>query len=307
MEVKEPVELEIAHDTRYAYRTPVLLAHHLAHLRPLDDAHQRLLEHQLDVVPAPARRSDSVDAFGNSCTHFTIAQPHVKLTVGARSRVTLVPRFSALDVGRSPAWEALRDGLRYVARAPFDPAVEYVQPSPFVPRLEVLREYATASFAARRPLADAAVDLMHRIYADFTYGADSTEIDTPLAQAFAQRSGVCQDFAHVMTGAMRMLGLPARYVSGYLLTQPGDDGPALVGADASHAWVQVYCPGTPGVPGDGWLDLDPTNDAIPATGHVRVAIGRDFGDVTPLRGVIRGGGRHVLTVAVRTREVEPAR
>jgi transglutaminase-like putative cysteine protease len=307
MDRKEPVELEVVHDTRYAYGAAVSLAHHLAHLRPLDDAHQRLLEHQLDIVPAPARRSDGVDAFGNSCAHFTIAQPHLKLTVSARSRVTLVPRFSSLEASRSPAWEALRDGLRYVARAPFDPAVEFVQPSPFVPRLEALREYGTASFPARRPLAEGAVDLMHRIHADFTYGTDSTEIDTPLAQAFAQRSGVCQDFAHVMTGAMRMLGLPARYVSGYLLTQPGDDAPALVGADASHAWVQVYCPGTPGVPANGWLDLDPTNDVIPAAGHVRVAVGRDFGDVTPLRGVIRGGGRHVLTVGVRTREVEPAR
>jgi transglutaminase-like putative cysteine protease len=172
MKPTEPVELEVVHDTRYTYSAAVSLAHHLAHLRPLDDAHQRLLEHRLEIMPAPARRSDGVDAFGNSCAHFTIAQPHLKLTVGARSRVTLVPRFEALDAGRSPAWEALRDGLRYVARAPFDPAVEFVQPSPFVPRLEVLREYGMASFAAHRPVADGALDLMHRIHADFIYGTD---------------------------------------------------------------------------------------------------------------------------------------
>jgi transglutaminase-like putative cysteine protease len=173
-----------------------------------------------------------------------------------------------------------------------------------VPRLAELRAWALPSFAAGRPVLAGALDLMQRLHADFEYCSDSTQIDTPLAKAFAQRAGVCQDFAHLMTGAMRMLGLPVRYVSGYLLTRPLGEAADLLGADASHAWVQVYAPGTPGLPGD-WLDLDPTNNLIPGIGHVRLAVGRDFGDVTPLRGVIRGGGRHTLAVAVRTRSIEP--
>jgi transglutaminase-like putative cysteine protease len=160
-------------------------------------------------------------------------------------------------------------------------------------------------------VAAAAIELMHRIHADFVYESASTEVDTPLTQVLEQRRGVCQDFAHLMAGVLRMHGLPARYVSGYLLTHAplgeANAGQAMQGADASHAWVQVWCPGTPGVPGDGWLDLDPTNNLVPATAHIRVAVGRDFGDVTPLRGVIRGGGgHHTLAVAVRTRVLEAA-
>ncbi len=204
----------------------------------------------------------------------------------------------------------MAESLRYVARAPFRPEVEFAMPSPYVPRLEVLRDYAAPSLPPGRPLAEAALELMHRIHADFAYDSDSTEIDTPLAQVVEHRRGVCQDFAHLMAGALRMWGLPARYVSGYLLTQAPEGGAAMLGADASHAWVQVWCPGTPGVPADGggagWLDLDPTNDLVPGTGHVRLAVGRDYGDVTPLRGVIRGGGgSHTLSVAVRTRVAEP--
>jgi transglutaminase-like putative cysteine protease len=147
---------------------------------------------------------------------------------------------------------------------------------------------------------------MQRVHRDFEYRAQSTQVDTPLEKAFAQRSGVCQDFAQVMIGACRMLGVPARYVSGYLLTQAPGGGDKLVGADASHAWVQVYVPGTPGVPDDGWLDLDPTNNRLAGLEHVRLAVGRDFADVTPLRGVVRGGGKHTLSVGVTTRSSEPS-
>jgi transglutaminase-like putative cysteine protease len=178
-----------------------------------------------------------------------------------------------------------------------------------VPRLPELAAYAAPSLRPERPVAEAALELMHRLHADFGYQSHSTAVDTPLATAFAQRRGVCQDFAHLLIGALRSAGLAARYVSGYLLTEapPGSGALPLLGADASHAWAQVWCPGTAGVPQDGahalWLDLDPTNDIVPGTGHVRVAVGRDFGDVTPLRGVIRGGGRHRLSVAVTTRLV----
>jgi transglutaminase-like putative cysteine protease len=297
-------ELEIVHETRYAYAAPVSLAHHLAHLQPLEDAHQQLLAFDLDVSPAPGQRRDSADWQGNTQCHFSLARNHRLLRVRALSRVQVQPRFSGLQPEAGPAWDELAASLRYVARGRFQPEVEFAMPSPYVPRLRELRGYAEPSFCPGRPLAAAALELMQRIHADFRYRSCSTDVDTPLTRVLEQRRGVCQDFAHLMAGAMRMLGLPVRYVSGYLLTEAGDGDAPLLGADASHAWVQVWCPGTPGVPADGWLDLDPTNDAVPATGHVRVAVGRDFGDVTPLRGVIRGGGEHTLSVAVSTRRVE---
>jgi transglutaminase-like putative cysteine protease len=299
------VELSVVHNTRYDYAAPVSQAHHLAHLKPLQDAHQTLLAFALAIDPVPGTSNEHVDVFGNVAQHFSLALPHDALHVRAASRVRVTPRFVGLDAAGSPAWESLRDRLHYVARAPYDPAVDFVQPSPFVPRLEALRAYARPSFPAGRPAAEGAIDLMRRIHADFRYESQSTQVDTPVAEAFDRRTGVCQDFAQVMIGALRMLGLPARYVSGYLLTHAAD-GHALVGADASHAWVQVHVPGTPGLPDDGWLDLDPTNDSIPATDHVRLAVGRDYGDVAPLRGVIRGGGRHTLTVGVSTRRLVPA-
>ena len=194
--------------------------------------------------------------------------------------------------------------LRYVAGARFEPATEFAMPSPYVPRLRALRDYGAASLAPGRPLAAAAIELMQRVHADFRFEAHSTDIETPLTQVLQQRRGVCQDFAHLLAGVLRMWGVPARYVSGYLLTHAPVGGVKLQGADASHAWVQVWCPGTPGVGKDGWLDLDPTNNVVPGmagSGHVRVAVGRDFGDVTPLHGVIRGGGRHTLRVGVNTR------
>ena len=201
----------------------------------------------------------------------------------------------------SPPWEQVRERLRYVAGTPFEPATEFVAPSPYVPLLTALASYAAPSFAPAQPLASAAIELMHRVHRDFGYETAGTEVHTPLMQTFERRAGVCQDFSHVMIGALRALGLAARYVSGYLLTMPpdGSGGAPLVGADASHAWVALWCPDTPGL-ASSWLELDPTNDCMPGTSHVRLAVGRDYGDVTPLRGVIRGGGSHTLQVRVST-------
>lgn len=306
------MQLEVVHETRYDYAAPVALAHHLAHLRPIDDEHQQLLHFDLQIDPLPGHQRIGRDAMGNFERHFSLAQPHQTLRVCATSRVDLVPRFAALQAHASPAWEAVAERMRYVAGGPFWPQVEYALPSPYVPRLDALRGYAQASFTPGRPTAEGAIELMSRVHADFEYRSASTEIDTPMAEVWAQRRGVCQDFAHLTAGALRMLGLAARYVSGYLLTHaPADasgESRTMTGADASHAWVQVWCPDTPGVPDSGpnagWLDLDPTNDVIPDIGHVRVAVGRDFGDVTPLRGVIRGGGgEHSLAVSVRTRRL----
>ena len=307
------IELEIVHETRYDYTAPVSLAHHLAHLQPLQDEHQQLLAFELDVDPPASAQRDSVDALGNMQRHFSLAQAHDRLRVRAVSRVRVAPRFMGLEPEASPPWAEVAARLRYVACAPVEPALEFAVPSPYVPRLAALREYGAPTFTPGRPLAASALELMQRIHADFRYQSRSTDIDTPLTQVLLHKRGVCQDFAHLMAGVLRIWGLPARYVSGYLLTHVpegeagGADGAggggAMLGADASHAWVQVWCPGTPGVGTDGWLDLDPTNNLVPGTGHVRVAVGRDFGDVTPLRGVIRGGGRHRLSVGVDTRRL----
>ena len=299
------ITLEVQHDTHYAYAAAVSPAMHLAHLQPLADAAQVMLDHELTIDPAPDEIVTEPDVFGNACCRFAVVAPHRALHVRALSRVAVRPRFLALDASASPAWETLAERLHYVARAPFEPAVAFVQPSPYVPRLAALRDYARPSFTPGRPAAEAALELMHRVHADFEYDGTATRVDTPLAEVLMHRRGVCQDFAHVMAGALRMLGLPARYVSGYLLTHPPEGGEALVGADASHAWVQVWVPGTPGVDEEGWLDMDPTNGLVPGAGHVRLAVGRDYGDVTPVRGVILGGGAHTLEVAVRTQRLGP--
>jgi len=294
--------LEVEHETRYGYAAPVTQAQHLAYLKPLHDERQQLLQHELRIDPVPPQLLHDTDGYGNARTLFSLNQPHRELRVLARSRVSLSPRDGHIDAARSPRWEDVRERLRYDAGARYDPAVEFAQPSPFVPRLQALRDYGLASSGPGTPVAHWALDLMRRIHADFEFKTASTDVDTPLAEVFEQRAGVCQDFAHLMIAALRMAGLAARYVSGYLLTIPPPGQEALLGADASHAWVQVYCPDTPGLPG-GWLELDPTNDLVPDISHVRLALGRDYGDVTPLRGVIRGGGRHTLDVRVNTRRL----
>ncbi|MBP6252641.1 MAG: transglutaminase family protein [Rubrivivax sp.] len=307
--LESPLEwLEVTHETRYDYASPVSPAMHLAHLRPLADAWQQVASSALEIQPPPDECRDETDVYGNRRCAFSVIVPHLGLTVRARSRVGIAPRFAALNVEHGEAWESVAQGLQYVALAPFEPAVEFVLPSPLVPRLEALRAWALPSFPPGRSVAGGAMALMHRLHTEFRYDGNATEVDTPLAEAFLQRSGVCQDFAHVLAGALRMLGLPARYVSGYLLTQPADGEAPLLGADASHAWVQVWAPHTEGLPAgaDGpWLDLDPTNDLVPGSGHVRLAVGRDYDDVAPLRGVIRGGGAHRLEVSVQLSRIDP--
>ncbi len=253
---------------------------------------QQVADAEITIEPKPSQQSTSTDAFGNLRTFFALFTPHDVLRVRAESRVVVTPRFDDLDPGQSARWELVANALRYRVKAPFWPASDFLYASPFVPLLDELRDYAGASFPARRRLVAGAIHLMHRIHADFAYQPESTSISTPLAEVFAQRRGVCQDYAHVMLGCLRALGLPAAYVSGYLLTRPAPGQPRLLGADASHAWVSVWCPQV------GWIDLDPTNEVVVGTSHVTLAVGRDFGDVTPLRGVIRGGAEHAMRVAV---------
>ena len=306
-EATGPVLLDVEHETHYEYGSAVEQAHHLAYLRPCQDAHQQLQDHHLSIEPQPANHHLQRDVYDNYRTCFSLTAPHAELRVTAHSRVSLTPRHTGFDPARTPPWEDVRETLAFRAGGAFEPAAEFSFASPFVPMHAELRAYARASFRPGRSLGEAAVELMRRIHRDFRYDSASTEISTPVLEAFEQRVGVCQDFAHVMIGCLRSLGLAARYISGYLLTEPLPGQPRLVGADASHAWVAAWCPvldaeGEAGEP--VWLELDPTNDCLAETRHVRLAVGRDYGDVTPLRGVIRGGGKHTLVVRVTTRPVE---
>jgi transglutaminase-like putative cysteine protease len=293
--------LSVEHETLYKYNHAVEQAQHIACLRPLSDAGQALEVFEMGVSPTPSQHSTRRDSHGNSRAYFALHAAHTSLRVVARSQVQVHSRYAGLQPGKGLTCGEVRARLAYRAQAPFEPASEYLYASPFVPLHQALRAYAEPSLQDDRPLAEAAMELMGRIHADFDYAPASTDISTPILDVLAQRKGVCQDFAHLMLGCLRACGLAGRYVSGYLLTRPPPGQAPLVGADASHAWVSVWIPQLGLARAEDWLDLDPTNDCVPDVHHVRVAHGRDFGDVTPLRGVIRGGGHHTLLVRVTTR------
>ena len=291
--------LRVVHETAYDYVTMVRTAHHMAHLKPAENARQRLLSHQLRIEPQPARRGDSVDVFGNTRSFFSLPYAHDGLRVVADSVVSTSP---AQAPEASPPWQEVAERMRYHRASHYDAAAEFAFASPYVPRDAAFAAYAQPSFAEGRPLLAAARDLMQRIHAEFEYAPAATDVNTPALEALALRRGVCQDLAHVMLGCLRSLRLPARYVSGYMMTDPPPGQPRLVGSDASHAWVSLYVPGGEG--GGCWVDLDPTNDRVPGEDYVVLAVGRDYSDVSPLRGVIHGGSQHTLRVAVTVAPAE---
>jgi transglutaminase-like putative cysteine protease len=298
------MRLQITHETEYNYRPAVETAQHMAYLTPLETPRQQLKSHWIEVYPNPAGFSTVVDVYGNTRSFFSLQVPHRQLRVVAHSEVRtqagLLPESSV-------TWESVRERLRYQAGEPFDAASEFVFASPMVPKRNEFAAYARISFTPGRPVLAAAIELMQRIHGDFIYESLSTEINTPALQAFTQRKGVCQDFAHILIACLRSIGLAGRYVSGYLLTQPAPGTVKLRGSDASHAWGAVYVPDLIDLPpAQRWVDLDPTNDRAgwpsPGEDYVTLAIGRDFSDVSPLRGVIHGGASHTLQVGVT---VEP--
>ena len=286
------IELHVTHETVTRYSSRVEVAYHCAFLHPREGQRQRVSDYTLAIDPTPSHRAEAPDSFGNLRTEFALYVPHDALTVRAESRVWLEPRGAPPLALSGVAWDTVASSLRYSIVGSFEQASEFVFESPYVPLDRALRDYAVTDFVPGRPYLHAAIALMERVHADFAYEPGVTDVSTPLVEVFAQRRGVCQDFAHLMLGMLRALGLPARYVSGYLLTQPLPGQARLTGADASHAWVSIWCPDL------GWVDLDPTNAVLPDAGHVTVAIGRDYGDVMPLRGVIRGGADHELDVSV---------
>ena len=298
--------LQITHETRYRYQPAVETAQHMAYMEPRAHAAQEMLKHALHINPVPAQMRSLRDVYGNTRCFFSLQVPHAVLEVVAHSLVAT--RASPL-VSNSQPWEKVRELFRYQAGKRFDAASEFVYPSPFVPRHSAFALFARPSFTPGAALLDACIDLTQRIHTEFAYESQSTQINTPALQALAERRGVCQDFSHIMIACLRTLGLPARYVSGYLLTHPPEGQQRLVGSDASHAWVSVYLPELP--EGARWVDFDPTNNRwgwhAPGQDYVTVASGRDFGDVSPLRGVIHGGASHTLHVGVTVMPVgEPA-
>ena len=291
------MKLQVLHQTHYAYDSEVGTSQHLAYLRPRNGQFQRLMSHTLEISPAPTELTQAVDVFGNSRCYFSLERAHATLDVLACS----VLETDGLSLPDSRAsWEQTRELLRYQPGRAYDRAGEFAFASPLVPDGAEFRAYATPSFRPALSILEVARDLMQRIHRDFSYDKHSTQSDTSAQLALAQRKGVCQDFAHVMLACLRSRGLAARYVSGYVLNEPLAGQAALIGSDASHAWVAVYAPDLP--EGRRWCEFDPTNQRCgwnaPGPDYVRLAYGRDFSDVSPIRGVIYGSAQQRLSVAV---------
>ena len=287
---------QITHITTYEYSASVSLCQNLAHLTPRTTAEQQCRDTALFINPQPSVLSSRTDYFGNQLTFFAVQEPHRKLTVTAKHLVDVTPS-TTVDASLTPPWEEARDRLRASRTADGLAAYQFAFPSRHVPDSAELAEYARGSFTPGRPLFEALLDLTARIHDEFEYDPQATTISTPIHEVFQQRRGVCQDFSHLQISCLRSLGLAARYVSGYLRTIPQPGKPRLVGADATHAWVSVFCPGI------DWLDVDPTNNLQRSDKHVVLAWGRDFDDVSPVKGVILGGDQHSIGVSVDVAEV----
>lgn len=293
----------VEHKTGYCYSEPVLLSHQQIHLTPRPLPHQHSRTHEIVILPEPTLRSEIIDAFGNPLTEIAIESAHRKLEIVARTMVEKTPP-AAIEPTKTPPWETVREALRYRAEWHPDPAIleatRFLFESPHARVKRDLRAYARDCFNPNQPILDAAVALMEKIHREFEFDATATTVTTPVMKFFEQKRGVCQDIAHFMISCLRSNGLAARYVSGYLLTRPAPGKPRRVGADVSHAWVSLF------VPGHGWIDLDPTNNLIPSLEHITIGWGRDFSDITPLRGVINGGGDQTLEVKVTVAPIQHA-
>ena len=285
----------IVHRTTYKYKYPVSVGNHVACLKPRTLLHHQVARSELRIQPPPSTRTERMDYFGNLLCFFTVQEPHKELVVEARSEVIMKGNTRPWPQPSLP-WE---EAARLLPNDHSPAGLEAYQFGFESPRIRIRPEfasYALQSFTPGRPMLDALLDLTARIHEDFRFDSKSTNVRTPIEEVFRKRRGVCQDFAHLQIACLRSLNLAARYVSGYLRTYPPPGKPRLIGADASHAWVSAYCPGI------GWLDMDPTNNVVPSNGHVTLAWGRDYGDVSPLRGLILGGGSHTLKVGV---DMEP--
>ncbi len=287
----------VRHRTTYEYEDPVSVSHHVVRLTPRNFPGQTCRKSKISVAPIPPSTASCNDYFGNAQTFFTLQEPHERLIVEANSELEVFPAMVP-DLSASLGWEKVARFLTTDHSAEGLNAYQYVFDSQRVRANRELADYARASFPAGRPVLEAAFDLTRRIHRDFIFDSKATEVSTPVETFFEKRRGVCQDFAHLQIACMRSIGLPARYVSGYLRTLPPKGRPRLIGADASHAWCSTWSPGA------GWIDFDPTNNCIPADGHITVAWGRDYSDVCPIHGVLLGGAKHTLDVGVDVMPLE---
>jgi len=286
------MQYHITHTTTYRYQDKVPIGYSRVCVTPRACPHQQCAKHYVEVEPAPVvLNHETLDYYGNIISFYCVQEPHDALTIRGVSEVTIEPQLTPTPEATTP-WEQVRDQIRAEAgRAPQDP-YQFAVSMELSDDTLALRELAEDSFAPATPILVGAMNLMNRIYSDFTYDTTATTVTTPLNDVLGHRRGVCQDFAHVQIGCLRALGLAARYVSGYIAPIRGDSPEENIGAYASHAWVSVF------VPGHGWVDIDPTNNCLPTDEHITVAWGREFVDVSPVRGVVIGGGLQQLTVGV---------
>ncbi len=284
-----PRSYEVIHETEYRYEWPADSAWQLAHLRPRVTDLQSVSKHHLEIEPLPSEMDAGTDYFGNPVQRFAVPAAHDRLQVRSVAEVTVAPKPVPV-VAKS--WEKVLSSVLQGDAALRYELVQYCLASPFVPLLEDTLALARHDFVAGRDLLAALQAFARRIRDQFQFDPDATHIGTPLTEVLQTGRGVCQDFAHLMISAVRGMGLPARYVSGYLLTEPPPGQPRLVGADASHAWVSVWCDQA------GWVDVDPTNGKLADQAFITLGWGRDYGDVAPLRGVVWGGGKQQLNVRV---------
>jgi transglutaminase-like putative cysteine protease len=291
------VRYRVTHTTTYDYEEMVSICHNEIRLVPRRTLAQECLRTILEVEPAPAVLNSQLDHFGNPLSFFTLEEPHQRMVLTALSELVLEPR-PAPPPDKTIAWNKLREQLACDLSQEGLAAFSFTFESPLAQMLPELVRYAAPSFPTGAPVLEAVVDLTRRIHTDFVYRPGATSVTTPLAEFFAARAGVCQDFAHLEIACLRALGLATRYVSGYVRTERPRGGERLVGADASHAWLSVYCGEV------GWVDVDPTNDVLPTDQHLTLAFGRDYGDVSPIKGVLLGGGGHSVEVAVEVVPLE---
>jgi len=295
------MKYRVVHKTEYVYGITVSQCHNLAHLRPRNLPGQQCLGYRLQVDPLPLDLAEHEDFFGNHVSYFSITQPHQTLTVTATSEIRLDTGNGQLALDKDMPWDEVRVRLAQPLTESTRENRQFVLDSTFATAAPELAAYAAASFPPGRPLLEAVRELMERVHHEFTYDPGFSTVSTPLAEVLSSRRGVCQDFAHLAIASLRSLGLAARYVSGYLETLPPPGQSKQLGADESHAWFSVYLPDV------GWHDFDPTNNQVPLDQHVTTAWGRDYADVTPLKGVIFGGdpGHRPRVSVDMTRLLEP--
>lgn len=282
------IRYHLRHDTRYEYDQPVGESHQLLRLVPRNLPAQKIHSHRLEIDPQPTRQDGFVDAFGNEVRTIDLEIDHSALLIRAEAWVEVSAREQPAEA--ILPWQHTRLALAYSAGKHYSPeqldACRFLYESRHVRVKREFAAYASECFGMADSLLSGATRLMERIFDEFTFDPSATTVSTPVTEVFEKKRGVCQDYAHFMISCLRSIGLPARYMSGYLLTRPPPGKPRLIGADATHAWVAVFCPSA------GWIEFDPTNNIQPRMEHIVLGWGRDFADVSPLRGVLIGGGSH---------------